>query len=194
MPAADIHLVTTSIKHKYASHNNLYKEKLTRYKCATRTDITIAMWQLGNWLQMQLKPFPSKCGCIGTEATYFSSVPTETVDTQSYITIKVVHNWNTSHSWNASIQKYGRLRTAARYILQTKLITTLSRHVSQSYYIPTQNTEHYKNPVPKCIKSIHRLLRTSISSLMAMKVTKLSYLLPPLSYVSVIEYTFAKAN
>jgi hypothetical protein len=48
MPAADIHLVRTSIKHKYTSHKNLYKEKLTRYKRATRTDITIAIWQLGN--------------------------------------------------------------------------------------------------------------------------------------------------
>jgi len=36
MPSADIHLVSTLIKHKYTSHKNLYKEKLPRYKRATR--------------------------------------------------------------------------------------------------------------------------------------------------------------
>jgi len=46
MPAAYINLVGTSIKHKYTSHKNLYKEKLTRYKHATWRDFTIAIWQL----------------------------------------------------------------------------------------------------------------------------------------------------
>jgi hypothetical protein len=48
MPSAHIHLVSTLIKHKYTSHKNLHKEKLTRYKRATRRDITRAIWQLGN--------------------------------------------------------------------------------------------------------------------------------------------------
>lgn len=77
MPAAGIHLASTSIKHKYTSHKNLYKEKLTRYKHATRTDITIAIWHLRKLLQMQLQPFPSKCCRLGTEATYFFGVFTE---------------------------------------------------------------------------------------------------------------------
>jgi hypothetical protein len=48
MPAAGIHLVSTPIKHKYTLHKNLYKEKITRYKGATRRNITIPIWQLGN--------------------------------------------------------------------------------------------------------------------------------------------------
>jgi hypothetical protein len=48
MPAADIRLVSTAIKNKYTSNKNLYKEKLTRYKHATITDITTAIWQQGN--------------------------------------------------------------------------------------------------------------------------------------------------
>jgi len=48
MPSVDVHLVSTLIKHKYTSHKNLYKEKLTRYKYVTRRDTTIVIWQLGN--------------------------------------------------------------------------------------------------------------------------------------------------
>jgi len=53
----------------------------------------------------------------------------------------------------------------------TKKIVILSRHTSQSYYITRQRIENYKDPVLNCIKSIQRLLRTSISSLTAIDVT-----------------------